>query len=174
MPSSSSMTTTHTSEEMLTQLRRHFGHRQFREGQEQIVGAVLNGRDVLAVMPTGSGKSLGFQLPAVLLPGTTIVVSPLIALMKNHYRIAIARGDPMIAADPSYVYYRLTVATALTRLADALQVGGCGAEAAPLVSRGVELIESASAKDPADARLRFELAMAYAAMGDIAPKDANA
>jgi len=64
-------------------LRHHFGHASFRPGQEAVVRAVLDGRDVPAVMPTGSGKSLGFQLPAVLLPGTTIVVSPLIALMKD-------------------------------------------------------------------------------------------
>ncbi len=64
-------------------LRRHFGHRDFRPGQEEIVRAVLAGRDVLAVMPTGSGKSLGYQLPALLLPGLTLVVSPLIALMKD-------------------------------------------------------------------------------------------
>src|SRR3989442_4329103 len=99
--------------DLLAALHHHFGHESFRPGQEALVRPVLDGRDVLAVMPTGSGKSLGFQLPAVLLPGTTVVVSPLIALMKDHYRIAIARGDPMIAADPSYVYYRLTVATAL-------------------------------------------------------------
>ncbi len=64
-------------------LHRHFGHRTFRPGQEEVVRAVLSGRDVLAVMPTGSGKSLGYQLPALLLPGLTLVVSPLIALMKD-------------------------------------------------------------------------------------------
>ena len=64
-------------------LSRHFGHAAFRPGQEEIVRAVLAGRDVLAVMPTGSGKSLGYQLPAVILPGLTLVVSPLIALMKD-------------------------------------------------------------------------------------------
>jgi len=63
--------------DVIESLRRHFGHTSFRPGQEALVRAVLDGRDVLAVMPTGSGKSLGFQLPAVLLPGTTIVVSPL-------------------------------------------------------------------------------------------------
>jgi ATP-dependent DNA helicase RecQ len=63
-------------------LRRYFGHASFRAGQEDLVRAVLDGRDVLAVMPTGSGKSLGFQLPAVRLPELTIVVSPLIALMN--------------------------------------------------------------------------------------------
>ena len=71
------------STEALTPLRTYFGHARFREGQEQVVGAVLGGRDVLAVMPTGSGKSLGYQLPAVMLPGTTLVVSPLISLMKD-------------------------------------------------------------------------------------------
>jgi ATP-dependent DNA helicase RecQ len=69
--------------EPLAGLRTRFGHREFRPGQEEIVGAVLSGRDVLAVMPTGSGKSLGYQLPAVILPGTTLVVSPLISLMKD-------------------------------------------------------------------------------------------
>jgi ATP-dependent DNA helicase RecQ len=64
-------------------LRRHFGHASFRPGQEDIVRTALSGRDLLAVMPTGSGKSIGYQLPALLLPGTTVVVSPLIALMKD-------------------------------------------------------------------------------------------
>ena len=78
-------------------LRRHFGHDAFREGQEALVAAVLSGRDVLAVMPTGSGKSLGFQLPAVMLPGTTIVVSPLIALMKDQVDELNRRGIPAAA-----------------------------------------------------------------------------
>ncbi len=64
-------------------LGRHFGHSAFRPGQEAVVRAALDGRDVLAVMPTGSGKSIGYQLPALLLPGITLVVSPLIALMKD-------------------------------------------------------------------------------------------
>lgn len=69
--------------ELSVSLRRHFGHRGFRPGQEEVVRTVLSGRDVLAVMPTGSGKSLGYQLPALLLPGLTLVVSPLISLMKD-------------------------------------------------------------------------------------------
>src|ERR1700692_4916403 len=64
-------------------LRTTFGFEAFRPGQADIVAAVLDGRDVLAVMPTGSGKSLCYQLPALLRDGLTIVVSPLIALMRN-------------------------------------------------------------------------------------------
>ena len=69
-----------------------FGHSGFRPGQEDVVRAVLAGRDVLAVMPTGSGKSIGYQLPALLLPGLTLVVSPLIALMKDQVDELSRRG----------------------------------------------------------------------------------
>src|SRR5580693_6409661 len=64
-------------------LRATFGFEGFRPGQDEIVAAILGGRDVLAVMPTGSGKSLCYQLPALVREGLTIVVSPLIALMRN-------------------------------------------------------------------------------------------
>jgi ATP-dependent DNA helicase RecQ len=64
-------------------LRKTFGFADFRAGQDDIIGAILDGRDVLAVMPTGGGKSLCYQLPALLRDGLTIVVSPLIALMRN-------------------------------------------------------------------------------------------
>ncbi len=73
-------------------LQSHFGHRVFRPGQEEVVRAALAGSDVLAVMPTGSGKSIGYQLPAMLLPGTTLVVSPLIALMKDQVDELNRRG----------------------------------------------------------------------------------
>jgi len=78
--------------DLLTSLHVHCGHTSFRAGQEDLVRAVLDGRDVLAVMPTGSGKSLGFQLPALLLPGTTLVVSPLISLMKDQVDELTRRG----------------------------------------------------------------------------------
>jgi ATP-dependent DNA helicase RecQ len=64
-------------------LQRYFGHAAFRPGQEETIAAVLSGESVLAVMPTGAGKSLCYQLAAMLLPGTTLVISPLIALMKD-------------------------------------------------------------------------------------------
>ncbi len=64
-------------------LRERFGHEDFRPGQEEVVQAVLAGRDALVVLPTGAGKSLMYQLPAVLQDGITVVISPLIALMKD-------------------------------------------------------------------------------------------
>jgi ATP-dependent DNA helicase RecQ len=64
-------------------LRATFGFEAFRPGQAEIIAAILEGRDVLAVMPTGSGKSLCYQLPALIHHGLTVVVSPLIALMRN-------------------------------------------------------------------------------------------
>jgi ATP-dependent DNA helicase RecQ len=73
-------------------LHRHFGLSAFRPGQREAVTAVLRGRELVAVMPTGAGKSLCFQLPALLLDGLTIVVSPLIALMKNQVDVLRARG----------------------------------------------------------------------------------
>jgi ATP-dependent DNA helicase RecQ len=68
---------------LLTALREGFGYASFRPGQEGIIRAVLAGRDCVGVMPTGAGKSLTYQLPARLLGGTTLVISPLIALMKD-------------------------------------------------------------------------------------------
>ena len=64
-------------------LRKYFGYEQFREGQELLVNAILSGRDVMGIMPTGAGKSLCYQVPALMLPGITLVISPLISLMKD-------------------------------------------------------------------------------------------
>ena len=75
-----------TSAQLRAHLKRSFGFDSFRPGQEAIVRDVLNGRDVIAVMPTGGGKSLCFQLPAILRTGVTLVVSPLIALMQDQVR----------------------------------------------------------------------------------------
>jgi ATP-dependent DNA helicase RecQ len=86
------MSTIDLHSDLQTDLHRFFGHASFRQGQADLVAAVLSGRDVLAVMPTGSGKSLGYQLPAVVLRGLTIVVSPLISLMKDQVDDLNRRG----------------------------------------------------------------------------------
>lgn len=76
----------------LSTLRKHFDFEHFREGQLEIVLAILAGRDVLAILPTGGGKSLCFQVPALALPGTTLVVSPLISLMKDQVDHLLAKN----------------------------------------------------------------------------------
>lgn len=79
-------------DELHRKLFEHFGFRRFRPGQDKAILAAVQGRDTIVVMPTGSGKSLCFQLPALALEGTTVVVSPLIALMKDQADALTERG----------------------------------------------------------------------------------
>ena len=81
-----------TSERLHEALRRHFGYETFRDGQAEAILNLLAGQDVMLVMPTGSGKSLCYQLTALLMPGVTVVVSPLIALMKDQVDALERRG----------------------------------------------------------------------------------
>lgn len=76
-------------------LNRVYGHHSFRAGQQELAEGLLNGNDVLGVMPTGSGKSLCYQIPAMILPGTSLVISPLISLMKDQVTALKLRGVPV-------------------------------------------------------------------------------
>lgn len=86
-------------------LKKHFGSDRFRPGQEEAVNAILSGRDVFAVMPTGSGKSLCYQLPSLMTVGLTLVVSPLISLMKDQVEKLNSRGISAAYMNSSQSYY---------------------------------------------------------------------
>ena len=75
-------------------LRRYFGYDSFRHGQEEAVGAILSGRDALCVMPTGAGKSICYEVPALLTDGITLVISPLVSLMQDQVRALTALSIP--------------------------------------------------------------------------------
>ncbi|MDX2183778.1 MAG: ATP-dependent DNA helicase RecQ [Gemmatimonadaceae bacterium] len=93
-------------------LRARFGHAGFRAGQREAVAAVLDGRDALVVLPTGGGKSVCFQIPALLRDGLTVVISPLISLMKDQVDALAARGVPA-----AFVNSTLTAAEVADRFA---------------------------------------------------------
>ena len=101
---------------LLAALKTHFGFEQFRPGQQAIVEDALAGRDLLAVMPTGGGKSLCFQLPALMGSGLMVVVSPLIALMQDQVRLLTANG---IAA--TFLNSSLSAAEGRSRMEDLLR-----------------------------------------------------
>src|SRR5271169_5518154 len=82
-------------------IAKHWGYRTFRPLQEPAMRAVLDGRDSLVVLPTGGGKSLCYQAPAVLRGGTTVVLSPLISLMKDQVDALQSCGVPAIQIDSS-------------------------------------------------------------------------
>ncbi|HYW84186.1 MAG TPA: RecQ family ATP-dependent DNA helicase, partial [Spirochaetia bacterium] len=87
--------------ELARALKQHFGFSSFRANQETIIRATLEGKDVFAALPTGGGKSLCYQLPALMRPGLTIVVSPLIALMKDQVDAARENGIPAAVLNSS-------------------------------------------------------------------------
>lgn len=95
-------------------LQNHFGYSSFRRGQDQAITSVLEGKNTVCVMPTGGGKSIVYQIPALVLPGTTIVISPLISLMKDQVDTLIQHG---ISA--TYINSSLTAGEAASRMDDA-------------------------------------------------------
>jgi ATP-dependent DNA helicase RecQ len=95
-------------------LREAFGYDQFRAGQEMAIESVLAGQDTLVVLPTGGGKSVCYQIPALVLPGLTVVVSPLISLMKDQVDALEARNLPA-----AFINSTLTSAQVSDRLARA-------------------------------------------------------
>ncbi|MEH7744543.1 DNA helicase RecQ [Neobacillus drentensis] len=91
-------------ENALPLLESHFGYSSFRTGQEQAIRSVLSGKNTITVMPTGGGKSICYQIPALVLPGTTIVISPLISLMKDQVDALIQVGIPATFINSSLSY----------------------------------------------------------------------
>lgn len=96
-------------------LKQYFGHSAFRKGQKELIDALMSGRDVLGVMPTGAGKSICYQAPALMLPGMTLVISPLISLMKDQVAALTQTGIPAAYLNSSMDFeeYTLTLREAV-------------------------------------------------------------
>ncbi len=94
---------------MLETLKKYWGYDRFRPMQEEIVSEALAGRDVLAILPTGGGKSICFQVPAMMRPGICLVVSPLIALMKDQVQNLRDRGIPALAVYSGMTYREIDI-----------------------------------------------------------------
>ena len=90
--------------DLLKLLKKHWGYSQFRPKQEAIVRSILDGRDVAAIMPTGGGKSLCYQLPAAAMDRVCVVVSPLIALMQDQAAQLLQAGIPAAVLNSSIDY----------------------------------------------------------------------
>lgn len=100
-------------------LKKYFGHSSFRQGQGEIIDSILSGRDCLGVMPTGAGKSICFQIPALMLDGVTIVISPLISLMKDQVEALTQSG-----VSAAYINSTLS-AGEYQRIFERTAAGGC-------------------------------------------------
>lgn len=103
--------------ELESLLKQYFGYTSFRPGQHEVIQTLLEGRDCLAIMPTGAGKSICFQLPALMMPGVTLVISPLISLMKDQVDSLVNQEIPA-----TYINSQCTFEEAKARFA-AIRVG---------------------------------------------------
>lgn len=99
-------------------LKKYFGYENFRQGQEEIIKHILNSEDVLGIMPTGAGKSICYQVPAMILDGVTIVISPLISLMKDQVDSLNEIGIPStyVNSTLSYNNYEQTIENILNNV----------------------------------------------------------
>jgi ATP-dependent DNA helicase RecQ len=88
-------------------LQKYWGHSQFRPTQESIIQSVLDKKDVLALLPTGGGKSICFQVPTMLMDGICLVISPLIALMKDQAENLTNKGIPAASIHSGLNYYEV-------------------------------------------------------------------
>nr|WP_325253409.1 DNA helicase RecQ [uncultured Oscillibacter sp.] len=91
-------------------LKTYFGYDAFRGGQEAVIDALLSGRDALAIMPTGAGKSVCYQIPALLLPGITLVISPLVSLMRDQVTALVQMGVPAAFLNSSLTFRQYLLA----------------------------------------------------------------
>ena len=91
-------------------LKTYFGYDAFRGGQETVIDALLSGQDALAIMPTGAGKSLCYQIPALLLPGITLVISPLVSLMRDQVTALVQNGIPAAFLNSSLTFKQYLLA----------------------------------------------------------------
>ena len=104
-------------------LKTYYGYDVFRGGQEAVIDALLSGRDALAIMPTGAGKSVCYQIPALLLSGITLVVSPLVSLMRDQVTQLVQMGIPAAFLNSSLTFRQYLLALASRPL--------CGRQTSP-------------------------------------------
>lgn len=101
--------------EKLEMLKKYFGHNEFRKGQEEIIDCLISGRDAVGIMPTGAGKSLCYQIPAIMKKGITLVISPLISLMKDQVNSLVQNGIRAAYLNSSLTYTQYYKALANAR-----------------------------------------------------------